>query len=101
MAPQFGFIASDRHVADRALVLDGSLRFRVVNGFAADAALPVRIAGGVGHDAGAPVETDGDVLALGCSEPVVTGQAAVGGMKRHPRRIISRTATQRLAQPRS
>ena len=63
VARELRFVPRGRHVADRALVLDGRLGGRVIDDFPPDARLPVRIAGGVRHHARAPVVADRDVFA--------------------------------------
>src|SRR6185295_1111289 len=61
-ALQFRLISDDRHVAYGTLVLNASLRFRMVNRLASHAGLPIGISRRIGHDAGAPVESNGDVF---------------------------------------
>ena len=64
------------------------------------AGLPVRVARGVGHHRGAPVETDRDVLARGCRQAVVAGDAPVGGLEMRSRRLPGgRGAPGRPRQP--
>ena len=72
-------VAGHRHVALGALILDGGGGLRMVHRFAPDRRLPVRIARRIGHHRGPPVESDGDVLAGGGGESVVTGEAGLAG----------------------
>src|SRR6476660_2283635 len=74
-------VARHRHVAIGAGVLDLRFGFGMVHVLAPNAGLPVRIARGIRHYAGAPVEPDGDIFPRRSNQAVVTGKAAVGGMK--------------------
>src|SRR5205823_6273260 len=80
-AAELRFPARHRHVADGALVLDRCPRFGMIHALATHRALPVGVPRGVCHHARPPVETDRDVLARGCREPVVAGNAAVGSLE--------------------
>src|SRR5438128_485782 len=77
-AAQLRLVPRDRHVADRAVVLDRCRRFRVIDRLAPDACLPVRIARRIRHHAGAPVEPDRHVLARRRHQAVMAREAAVG-----------------------
>ena len=74
-AAQLRLVPRNRHMADRALVLDRRRCARVVHRLAADTRLPVRVARGIGHDARAPVEADRHVVAR-CGEQSVVARDA-------------------------
>ena len=68
-----------RHMAARALALDGGGRFRMVHDLAPHRRVEVGVAGGVCHHRRAPVEADRDIGAVLGGDPLVAGDAAVGG----------------------
>src|SRR5690242_21823043 len=66
----------------------------MIERLASHAGLPVWIARRVRHDARAPIEADGHVLSRGRRQAVVTGDAAIGGLKlRDGRRTGASTRT--------
>src|SRR5712664_46656 len=80
-ALQLSLVAADGHMADRTLILDRRFGFWMIDRFAPDTPLPVRVARRISHHTGTPIEADGDVLARGSRESIVTSHAAVGGLK--------------------
>src|SRR3984893_14534895 len=94
--------ASNRHMADRAFVLYGSDRFRMIDRFAPHAPLPIRITRRITHHARPPSEPDGNILTRRRHDSIVTSQAAVRSLKAWlGRRMLPAAADQyrRATQP--
>src|SRR5258708_35666349 len=75
--------AGNRHVADRAFVLNSSHGFWMIHRFTPHAPLPVRVARRIRHYAGTPIESNGNILAGRCHDTIVAGQASVRSLKAH------------------
>jgi hypothetical protein len=76
-----GLETRHRHVAGRALVLDGGRCGRMDQRLAADGGMPVGVAGRVGHHRTTPADADRDVLPGLGYETIVTGHAVRRGDK--------------------
>ena len=74
-AGRAGNLRRHRHVAFRALVLDGGRVHRMIDRFAPDARLPIRIACGVRHHGRAPRCADGHVFTAWRDQVVVARDA--------------------------
>ena len=72
-----GLEARHRHVAGRALVLDGGRGGRVDQRLASDGGMPVGVAGRVGHHRPTPADANRDILTGRGHEAVVAGHAAL------------------------